>query len=444
MATGLFLFQNDLRLHDNPALKLAASEMDNLICVYCLPYDRANRYPYGITRLGPHRLQFLLQSLDNLAEQLEQHRQHLHVLLEHPLNILPTLITKHNISAIYSNEQTGTYEQRNWQTLKGRYPYIQFFSVASQTLFDRTELPFHITQLPDSFAHFNAQVEGLCITPPVSEICALPPAPSSSRPFDILGPLINQQTSHLFSGGEQAGLKQLLNYQLAFDPSDDKASYNQLDDLSISSHMSPWLALGCVSPKTMLSTLNTAQPVNGTADHPADSPLLLIESMKKALLIREYRHWSAHYLGPTLFAFKGIKSHGPHTAFYPERFRRWCEGNTPFPLVNALMNQLRQTGYLSHCGRQIVASCLVNELSVDWRYGASFFEEHLIDYDVAVNWGNWQCIAGVGTEPADPQPFNIEQQTARYDPDGQFIRKWGGDNHDGNLDSVDAADWPIW
>lgn len=79
----------------------------------------------------------------------------------------------------------------------------------------------------------------------------------------------------------------------------------------------------------------------------------------------------------------------------------WCKGNTPYPLVNACMRELLATGYLSNRGRQIVASCLINELKLDWRYGAAWFQQQLIDYDTAVNWGNWQYIAGVGADPAE-------------------------------------------
>lgn len=98
---------------------------------------------------------------------------------------------------------------------------------------------------------------------------------------------------------------------------------------------------------------------------------------------------------------------------------------------------------MSNRGRQIVASCLVNELSIDWRYGATYFEQHLIDYDVASNWGNWQYLAGVGADPQEHRHFNLQKQTEIYDPNHSFIRKWRGNQTDGNLDAVDAADWPI-
>jgi deoxyribodipyrimidine photo-lyase len=91
-----------------------------------------------------------------------------------------------------------------------------------------------------------------------------------------------------------------------------------------------------------------------------------------------------------------------------------------------------------------VASCYINELSLDWRFGAAYFEQMLIDYDPAANGGNWQYLAGVGAKNVAICHFNIDKQTILYDPQGSFINKWKGDlSVPTSLDSVDAADWPI-
>ena len=79
---------------------------------------------------------------------------------------------------------------------------------------------------------------------------------------------------------------------------------------------------------------------------------------------------------------------------------------------------------MSNRGRQLVASCLVHELNLDWRYGASWFEHSLLDYDVASNWGNWQYLAGVGCDPRGHRQFNLEKQTQMYDPNGEFRNRW--------------------
>ena len=143
-----------------------------------------------------------------------------------------------------------------------------------------------------------------------------------------------------------------------------------------------------------------------------------------------------------MFKFSGATGKDPLTSYYPERLKKWETGSTPFSLVNALMHELTHTGYMSNRGRQIVASCCVNELQLDWRYGASFLEKHLIDYDVASNWGNWQSIAGVAPD-GKVKHFDLKKQTALFDPNKKFIRKWKGESGALNIDSVDIADWPI-
>jgi deoxyribodipyrimidine photo-lyase len=107
------------------------------------------------------------------------------------------------------------------------------------------------------------------------------------------------------------------------------------------------------------------------------------------------------------------------------------------------MNQLNETGYMSNRGRQLVASCFVHELNLDWRYGASYMESHLIDYDVASNWGNWQYLAGVGADARGHRKFNIDKQASTYDPNGEFVRRWAKKDYLEKLDSVDASDWPV-
>jgi deoxyribodipyrimidine photo-lyase len=108
------------------------------------------------------------------------------------------------------------------------------------------------------------------------------------------------------------------------------------------------------------------------------------------------------------------------------------------------MRELNATGFISNRGRQIAASCLVNELDIDWRYGAAWFQQQLIDHDVASNWGNWQYIAGVGADPRGGRHFNLVRQAEQFDPDGEYVSRWAPDAASCALDSRDAADWPVW
>ncbi|HBN88410.1 MAG TPA: DASH family cryptochrome, partial [Rheinheimera sp.] len=102
-----------------------------------------------------------------------------------------------------------------------------------------------------------------------------------------------------------------------------------------------------------------------------------------------------------------------------QHFRNWCSANTVNAFIDANMTLLNQTGLMSNRGRQNVASYLIHDLGIDWRLGAAYFEQRLMDYDCASNWGNWAYIAGTGNSQA--RHFNVQKQAQLYDPDGSFV-----------------------
>lgn len=102
----------------------------------------------------------------------------------------------------------------------------------------------------------------------------------------------------------------------------------------------------------------------------------------------------------------------------------WVNGTTGVGFIDANMRELQLTGFMSNRGRQNVASYLCNDLKLDWRYGAAYFEQQLIDYDVCSNWGNWAYLAGVGNDPRENRYFNIEKQAQDYDKNKAFRNLW--------------------
>ena len=430
---GLFLFKNDLRVDDNPALARAAAEVDQLICLYCLESRQPPSSLHAPGYLSPQRQTFLFQSLADLHHSLRNLGQRLNFSSESPLDIIPQLITQHDISQIYCSENTGVHENQIWQQLFKRYPMISFTRIASHTLFEQADLPFPLAELPDSFSKFRKWVERLDIKPPIPALKQLPRSPELSEQWPQI-PIISSQ-SMLFDGGERQGLAHLENYFERNLASSYKETRNGLDGMDYSTKFSPWLANGSLSARRIVCRLR-----NYEHDVEANDSTYWIYF---ELLWREYYQWYAHRHGKRLFNVSGIKTSKPKTSFYPERFQKWCNGNTPYPIVNACMKQLNSTGYMSNRGRQLVASCFVHELGLDWRYGAAYMEQQLIDYDTASNWGNWQYLAGVGADPRGHRRFDLAKQTNIYDPKRVFIERWDGDNHDDSLDSVDAADWPV-
>ena len=252
---------------------------------------------------------------------------------------------------------------------------------------------------------------------------------------DLSSSLSPCDDASLFEGGSHAGELQLAIYFQSELPQHYKETRNALDDWSSSTKFSPWLASGCVSPRQVYWALKKHERLQGENE---STYWIFFE-----LLWREYFHWLALKIGKDLYAFTGGHAHKPLTSFHGERFIKWQLGLTPYPLVNAIMHQLNSTGYISNRARQITASCLVNELSLDWRYGAAYFQQQLIDYDAVVNWGNWQYIAGVGADPRGGRHFNLEKQQHLFDPNCDYIARWQGEQQAAPIDSVDIADWPI-
>lgn len=446
---GLYWFANDLRVEDNPTLINAASAVDKLICIFCI--DPSARLPglLAPSKLSPKRQQFLFESLVDLDETLKSQGQQLLVLFKSPLDAVAELITKHNVSHIFRSHNSGEYERKVWETLCKRYSMIEFTQTNSNTLFDSSELPFDLdspsTNLPDSFSKysfskFRRSVEKLPIKASVGKPSTLPPncldaADDWQALWRKYFPDSLSTSNPLFTGGLNAGQKHCQSYFNTDNASSYKETRNGLDGMDYSTKFSPWLANGCISPRQIINRLRRYESENGAND---STYWIYFE-----LLWREYFQWYAKCHGAKLFRFSGIKLRNPTTSFYPERFQKWCKGNTPYPIVNACMKQLNTTGYMSNRGRQLVASCFVHELNLDWRYGAAYMEQQLVDYDVASNWGNWQYLAGVGPDPRGHRQFDLNKQSRIYDPEGLFIKFWAGDQPLGDLDSRDAVDWPI-
>ncbi|PHR66288.1 DASH family cryptochrome [Pseudidiomarina marina] len=432
---GLIWFESDLRVADHPLLHLAQQECQQLICLYCVnpKWFKPNRY--GLRSIGEKRWQFLQQTLADLDQQLANLGQHLFVSYEAPLAAVAKLISQYGIDVIYRSHHSGTYERQYYDIVRERYPFLDYVQADATTLFERAQLAEMVTELPESFSKFRKHIEGsnlrATIQTPLAPPTQLPPPPTT------LGRTtwVNQASPTEFVGGSRAGLTHIHNYFAGSFAQTYKQTRNALDNWNDSTKFSAWLAVGAVSPRQILFQLTTHETEQGAND---STYWIFIE-----LLWREYFHWYAHYHNKKLFAFEGIQQRRPTTSFYPARFQKWCQGNTPYPIVNACMKQLNETGYMSNRGRQLVASCFVHELGLDWRYGAAYFEQQLIDYDVAANWGNWQYLAGVGADPRGHRWFDLAKQTSMYDPQGEFIHRWQGNTFDARLDHIDAADWPI-
>ncbi|MFT4768995.1 MAG: deoxyribodipyrimidine photo-lyase [Glaciecola sp.] len=427
---AIYWFRNDLRLHDHPGL-VAASAANELLLVYLWPKQR----PWCNTQgLGEQRERFISESLLELAKDLQPLGQNLLVLQGSPELVIPDLVRDYGVDALHTSQCPGSYEARALRVLRERLD-IPVLEHPGSALFKEADIAGLCPELPESFSPFRRRIEkNLTADEPSRDLPQLP-APPALQFHRIPPPRIKPPLGLPLRGGSDAGQRRLKQFLESGAIRRYKQTRNCLDPLEGSSTLSPWLSLGSISAREIASAVREHEAAHG----PNESTYWLYFE----LLWRDYFFWRALRDGVALFRHGGREGAVSRCTFEPRNFARWCAGDTNHPLVNAFMHQLVSTGWMSNRGRQIAASCLIHDFGIDWRYGAAFFEKHLIDYDVGSNYGNWQYIAGVGADPRGGRAFNIDKQAAQYDPDGVFTQKWDGHRPPQPMYVTDAADWPI-
>jgi deoxyribodipyrimidine photo-lyase len=293
------------------------------------------------------------------------------------------------------------------------------------TMYHPDDLPFELEQLPDVFTRFRGKMEKRSeVRDPLPEPEALAvPAGLQSDGVPTLADLgVEAKVSDArgvlpFKGGAVAAWERLDHYfwetkKLRV----YKKTRNGLLGADYSSKFSPWLALGCISPREIHAQVRAFEK---EIEKNEDTYWLIFE-----LIWRDYFRYVAMRYGNRIFHKRGIKQESPKWRQDRRAFEAWCEGRTKCDFVNANMRELAATGFMSNRGRQNVASYLVHDLGVDWRLGASWFEHHLLDHDPASNYGNWIYVAGVGNDPRPNRKFNTGGQAERYDADGKYRRHW--------------------
>ena len=419
--------RQDLRIHDRPDLQRAIAAGAEIIPLYCFDPRHFGQTSWGFPKTGALRAQFLIESVADLRASFRSLGSDLVVRCGLPEDIIPALVEELKIDQLYVQAEV-TSEERSVEQAVTRA--VQPHSVAINTIWGSTlyhpdDLPFKIQDLADVFTHFRTTIEAQSsVRPCVPNPTRLPPLPPldpgaiPSLPDLGLEPIAADPRRVLpFVGGETAG-KARLNYYLW--ETDRLRSYKQTRNgmlgADYSSKFSPWLALGCLSPRYIFEHVQAYE-----ADRVRnDSTYWLIFE----LLWRDYFRFVCQQHGDRVFSRSGLR--GLPIAWKQDwpRFEAWRSGQTGYPLIDANMRELQRTGFMSNRGRQNVASFLTKNLGIDWRMGAEWFESQLIDYDVCSNWGNWNYTAGVGNDARGFRYFNIPKQSKDYDPKGDYVKYW--------------------
>ena len=429
----LHWFRNDLRLDDNPALA-EALRSDETVPVVVLDDRFWAKDRWGHVKTGPFRTRFLLESIADLKEAMEERGGALLIRRGQPEEILPALMKEHGCTRLTAQAEHTPEEleieaavERAVGAEGGLCSWIE-----GHTLFHPDDLPMDLEALPDIFTQFRKKVEKL------SEVRECVPAPSSlTTPAGLTSDAVPDLAKFLastgqtmppsdsrsvlpFKGGASEARARLKHYfwdtkRLAV----YKKTRNGLVGADYSSKFSPWLAHGCISPRRIASEVYRFED-NVEAN---DSTYWLVFE----LIWRDYFRFVAMKYGSRIFHRKALKPDSANRGTQRPAFEAWKEGRTKDAFVNANMKELARTGFMSNRGRQNVASYLVHDLGIDWRLGASWFEHMLLDYDPASNAGNWIYVAGVGNDPRPNRKFNTQRQAEMYDGDGKYQTLWSTD-----------------
>jgi deoxyribodipyrimidine photo-lyase len=425
MKKHLLWYRNDLRIDDHMALQAASTSEAEILPLVILP-PHAHFAFSGLPRTGLFRQRFQLEAISDLNNSWNQIGSSLLILQGKPDELMPELCRRMGITAVFASKEIAPEEIQQEQLLQQALAVhqIPLTLVQDGFLIHPNDLFCSPANLPDVFTVYRKKVEQqFTVSSPVSPSSIVPILHTESS-LDLEQLLIETQVSSdprsafPFPGGQTAAQSRIQSY---FWETNNIASYketrNGLIGQAYSSKLSPWLAQGAISARSVYHQVKQYEAQRGAND---STYWLVFE-----LLWRDYFRMIMLKYGAKIFQKNGlgIYSNARNGSHSSELFHAWIEGKTGEPFIDANMKELQQTGFMSNRGRQNVASFLVHQLQLDWRLGAEYFESQLLDYDVSSNWGNWAYVAGVGTDPRE-RIFNSSKQALMYDPDQKFQNLW--------------------
>ncbi len=400
---SLFLFRRDLRLFDNSGLIAALNESEQVLPAFVL--DPRQIEPHRYQSLPA--LQFMREALADLDRQLRERGGRLWIFEGNPLAVIESLRRDQGIDAVFVNRDYTLFSRRRDAELAQRSGELGLaFHSHADILLNEPERILNQNAAPyQVFTAFYQRSRQYPVALPVE-------LPDDARFLvcdDHSTALLELRTttSNPLHGGRQTALELLANLPRCRNYTAER-DYPALD---ATSDLSPHLKFGTCSVREAYYAV-----VRQLGEDHA--------------LLRQF-YWR-DFFSHIAFHFPRVFGHAFHDQYDAiawrndiDEFQRWAEGRTGFPIVDAGMRQLKQTACMHNRLRMIVASFLVKDLMISWRWGERYFAQHLLDYDPCLNNGNWQWAASTG---CDAQPyfriFNPWLQQQKFDPDCVYIKRW--------------------
>ncbi len=415
MKITVFWFRRDLRLHDNAGLYHALKGPYPVLPLFI--FDR--NILDDLAEKRDARVEFIYKAIMDIKSQLEGLGSSLLVKYGKPEEIWPQITANYEVAEVYTNHDFEPYAVTRDQSLNEAFKAqnIAFHSFKDHVIFEK------------------------------NEVCK-----EDGSPYTVFTPyskkwLAKMESRHITVANEEAEPVKQSFYLSSYPTEKYWYNFHKISALpTISLSDMGFLPSGKSFPSTTVAR-SLIRNYDKTRNFPAihGTSRLGIHFRFGTISIREKaRHalgLNQTYLNELIWRdfYSQILTHFPHVVGRPfrlqyervpwrespEDFQKWCEGRTGYPIVDAGMRELNQTGYMHNRVRMITASFLTKHLLLDWRLGEAYFAQKLLDFDLASNSGGWQWAAGCGTDAAPYfRIFNPTEQTKKFDPEYKYIRQW--------------------
>jgi len=404
---ALFIFHNDLRIQDNTTLNLLSEY--SILPVFILDNRQIINNPYS----SDYCLRFMQESLDDLNSNLRKSNSKLHVFKGLTHEIVANLIKKFKPQIVASNKDYSPFAiKRDKQIEKVcKQNEVEFISEH-----DRPLTPFYEiktgskTDYRKFTPYYNNAVKKIN-SKITNRRLKFTNIKSKNEKLNLDANVKHQRQK----GGRKEGLK-LLSKAAKMKNYKNTSNYLSKKTTMLSAHNK----FGTISIREVYAKVKS-----------------------NAALVQQLI-WRDFYFNIMLnndVILKNFRKPNPRIVWKNDKtqFKKWKEGKTGYPLVDAGMREMNKTGFMHNRARMIVASFLVKKLKIDWRKGEKYFAQNLIDYDISQNNGNWQWCAGTGVDSRD-RTFNPNLQSKKYDADCEYIYTWIPELQD--VPAKDIHNWP--
>ncbi len=421
--TVIVWFRNDLRLHDNEALSLALASSDHVIPVYIFdPRSIIGKTSYELNKSSAPRLQFTIDAVLQLRESLLNKGLNLYVRTGHPEDEVFDIATRSKARCVFANRERtqeevdvqDALEEKLWT--KGQ----ELHYTRGKMLYYTSDLPFPISHVPDQFISFKKEVERFIpIRQPLNSPELLHPfMPSDEIDWGHVPCLddfgLKLKYKHHLKGGEKLGLQRLSELVSSSFLSKYKEDRKQIE-LELTSNISPYVSLGCLSPKRVYAEISTVHDSSVKEG---------VNQFINQLMYRDFLRLQGKKHGNNIFKVSGIKNKSTTWEDNPDFRFKILNGKTGIPIIDAICRNLIANGNITNRSRKILASFIVNDLKLNWLFGAELFESYLLDYDPCSNYVNWNYFAGIDNDNRERPAYNVIREGLKYDTAGDYIKKW--------------------